>query len=83
MKHYIEKDPNDPYSVMKAVFYANSNKYFFNTGVRVCFKFLEIFKGALYLEVIRAFEQHEGAFTVEQMYYPLALGALKVLIDSF
>lgn len=83
MDFYIAKQPDDPYAVMKAVFYANYYEYIMFIFVRIFNKFVEIFNGMVFLEVIRSFEQHEGPFTVEQMYWPIFLGAFKCFLDMF
>lgn len=83
IEKYIKQNPNDQYAIMKAVFYANQYDYMMFIGVRIFNKFVDIFNGMIYLEIIRQFELHDGPFTQEQMYYPIFLGVVKISLDMF
>ena len=63
IKKQIEENPNDPYAVMKAVFYANKKEYMMFVAVRIFNKFIEIFNAMVYLEIFRQFETTEGPFS--------------------
>ena len=52
-------------------------------SVRVINKFIDIFNGIVYLEIIRQFEITEGPFSTDQLYYPICLGVFKVFLDIF
>ena len=82
MDEYISKDPNDKYAVMKAVFYCNQREYMLFIGVRLISKLLEIFRGLLYLEIIKQFELFVGPFAPEQYWYPICLGIAHVALEN-